>query len=114
MIKRGRKERCVHCSSPHGQTTALTAPAAMRADKGTGAHGAPLGACVALPAIVGPLRSNLQSAAERRRRGRGRDESGEAGRPVGAVAVPGAGRGVRGAQVSAAELGRGAGQRSPP
>ncbi|XP_031444403.1 gamma-aminobutyric acid receptor subunit beta-1 isoform X1 [Phasianus colchicus] len=33
------------------------APAVMRADKDTGAHGAPLGACVALPAIVAPLRS---------------------------------------------------------
>lgn len=56
----------------------------------------------------------LAVAPERRRRGRGRDESGEGGRPMGAVAVPGAGRGVRGAQVSAAWSGRGAGQRPPP
>lgn len=114
MIKRGRKERCVHCSSPHGQTTALTAPAVVRADKDAGARGPTLRACVALQAIVAPLRSNLRSAPERRWRGRGRDESGKAGRPAGAAAVLGADCGVSGAQVSAAGPGRGAGQRPPP
>ncbi|XP_072190551.1 gamma-aminobutyric acid receptor subunit beta-1 [Excalfactoria chinensis] len=56
--------------------------------------------CAAGNCCSAPLRSNLQSVPDRRWRGRGRDESGEPGRPVSAVAVPGAGAGcgVRGAQ----------------
>lgn len=80
-----------------------------------GGRGALLSACVALWGIVAPLRTNLQFADLSPRGGGGRDggAGGQAGRPAGAVPAAGAGRGVRGAQVSADGPRRDAGSGPP-